>query len=113
LKTFKKCLQLWKNFHNNPIEFLSPNATYYGEVTDANVRVYINYYRDRYQYNLAYFRSLCKSQLIECPIVEKNYYTISTDLFISKTDPIGETHSFPDTVNYLNIIKGFLYFNCI
>ncbi len=86
-----------KKFYENSIEILTPNATKYGEVTDAHVLVYINFYRNRYAYNLAYFRSMCKSQLIECPIVEKNYYTINVDLFISRRDIIGETS---DTVNH-------------
>ncbi len=59
-------------------------------MTDTDDLAYINYYRNIYAYNLAYFRSMCKSQLIECPIVEKNHYTINADLFISKRDTIGE-----------------------
>jgi len=88
-----------KKFYNNLIEFLTPNATKYGEITDANLRVYINYFRFRFVCNLAYSGSMCKSQLIECPIVEKNYYTINTELFISKTNPMGKTHSSSETVN--------------
>jgi hypothetical protein len=95
----KKFIENIKSFSENPIEFSKPNATQFGEVTDANLQVYINYYRNRYTYNLAYFESLCKSQLIECPIVEKNYYTINTELFISKTNPMGKTHSSSETVN--------------
>jgi len=71
------------------------------DITDAGVRVYVNYYRDRYQYNFAQISNLCQTQLIKCPIVKKQMNTLDVQLFIPKEDTIDNTQTFPETVNYL------------
>jgi hypothetical protein len=52
---------------------------------------------------------MCKSQLIECPIVEKNCYTMKAQLLMCKTDSIGEANSFTDTVNYLTYLNVSIF----
>jgi hypothetical protein len=52
------------------------------EYKDGYLRAYVNYYRDAYQYNFAYYKSFCDSHLIACPIELNKLYTIDVNLFI-------------------------------
>jgi len=84
-----------------------PKEDLFGDITDGGVRVYVNYYRDGYQYNFAQVSSFCKTQSIKCPIIKKQIYTIDVELFIPTMDTIDNTHMFPETVIFFYIFTYF------
>jgi hypothetical protein len=76
----------------------STNNLKHGNITEAWVRVYVSYFRDKFKHDFARLY-LCENQLVECPIVEKQNYTTDVHVFPSKESIILDNENeFPETV---------------
>jgi len=71
-----------------------PKEREFKDVKDATARIYIDGYRNRYNWDLTNIESFCKNQPNDCPLIFHKNYTMDASIFLSVDDAQDEHTAF-------------------